>query len=352
MEQKEEKTNENKKKGKDTSINNKEDNNKSKGGKNNKKEWKNTKQQNAADLEEEMKGFLIFTDKHREKNCTRDTYNILNDVVEKLYPNITNDNNGTNMSLNEEIKPNDNNDTNENISSKIEDEIKNLKKRKNIFSSFNTRCAATVFIKIEKSYSEIISPKEITSYIIKEVIETKKPLSKLISKFYPIEICTKYTLNSFKEKVDELVNKYFTDHDEGHQRTWKIELRVRNNSSVNKKELMGYILGKINKEKYVVEYKNPELTFLVEISCNIMCLSVLEKFAEYKSYNIHSLAKTDEELNNEKTKLMKLQNESKTKKENTKTEKAKEEKEEKEEKNISKNDEIELPKDDDEIDLI
>ena len=50
---------------------------------------------------------------------------------------------------------------------------------------------------------------------------------------------------------------------------------------------MGYILGKINKEKYVVEYKNPELTFLVEISCNIMCLSVLEKFAEYKSYNIH-----------------------------------------------------------------
>ena len=348
MEQKEEKINENKKEDKDTSINNKEDNNKSKESKNNKKEKKNTRQQNAADLEEEMKGFLIFTDKHREKNCTRDTYNILNDVVEKLYPNITNDNNGTNMSLNEEIKSNDNNDANENISSKIEDEIKNLKKRKNIFSSFNTRCAATVFIKIEKAYSEIISPKEITSYIIKEVIETKKPLSKLISKFYPIEICTKYTLNSFKEKVDELVKKYFSDHD-GQPRTWKIELRVRNNSSINKKELMGYILGKINKEKYVVEYKIPELTFLVEISCNIMCLSVLEKFAEYKSYNIHSLAKTDEELNNEKTKLMKLQNESKTKKENTKTEKAKEEKEEK---NISKNDEIELPKDDDEIDLI
>ena len=345
MEQKEEKTNENKKKGKDTSINNKEDNNKSKGGKNNKKEWKNTKQQNAADLEEELKGFLIFTDKHREKNCTRDTYNILNDVVEKLYPNITNDNNGTNMSLNEEIKPNDNNDTNENISSKIEDEIKNLKKRKNIFSSFNTRCAATVFIKIEKSYSEIISPKEITSYIIKEVIETKKPLSKLISKFYPIEICTKYTLNSFKEKVDELVNKYFTDHDEGHQRTWKIELRVRNNSSVNKKELMTYILGKMNKEKYIVEYKNPELTFLVEISCNIMCLSILENFSEYKSYNIQSLAKTEEELNNEKNKLKKLQNESKKDDSNNINNFEKN-------KIDPKDNEIELPKDDDEIDLI
>ena len=39
-----------------------------------------------------------------------------------------------------------------------------------------------------------------------------------------------------------------------------------------------------------------------------MCLSVLEKFAEYKSYNIHSLAKTDEELNNfYKTKFMDYQ---------------------------------------------
>ena len=246
MEQKEEKNNENKKEDKEPSIINKGDNNKSKGDKSNKKEKKNAKQQNATDLEEEMKGFLIFTDKHREKNCTRDTFNILNDVVEKLYPNIINDNNDTIMSLNEEIKPNDNKDANENISSKIEDEIKILKKRKNIFNSFNTRCAATVFIKIEKAYSEIISPKEIASYIIKEVIQTKKPLSKLISKFYPIEICTKYTLNSFKEKVDELVKKYFPDHDAYQPKTWKIELRVRNNSSIYKKELMGYILGKIN----------------------------------------------------------------------------------------------------------
>ena len=46
---------------------------------------------------------------------------------------------------------------------------------------------------------------------------------------------------------------------------------------------------------------------------------------------------------------MKLQNESKEKKENKETKKSKEEKEDK---NISKNDEIELPKDDDEIDLI
>ena len=77
-----------------------------------------------------------------------------------------------------------------------------------------------------------------------------------------------------------------------------------------------------------------------------MCLSVLEKFSEYKSYNIQSLAKTEEEIKNEKNKLIKL-NEQK---------KDEEEKEEKEKSliNINNNihDKIEVPNDDDEIDLI
>ena len=325
-------TNKNNLESKNNSNNN---DNENKHNKNKKNDKKNKKQQNIQSLEEEMKGFLIFTDKHREKNCVKDAYNILNDVTEKLYPNVYNNHN--NISLNEDIKSN-NNDDNKNISSKIEDEIKTLKKNNKIFMNFNTRCAAIVFIKIEKEYSELISPKEIISYIIKEVMDTKKSLSKIISKFYPIEICTKYTLDLFKEKVDELVKEYFPDTDIEKPKAWKIELRVRNNSSINKKELMGYILSKINKEKYVVDYKKPELTFLVEIACNVMCLSVLEKFYEYKCYNIQSLAKTEEELNNEKNKLMKLQNEHKKDDKNNKV-------------NIEDN-EIELPKDDDEIDLI
>ena len=346
MEEKENKNSEKKDTPKEKIIENKFNSNKNdkndeqlKNDKNNKKEKKTKKQQNIPNLDDEMKGFLIFTDKHREKNCIRDSYNILNDVTEKLYPNIYSEYN--NINLNEDIKINEKDNDNKNISSKIEDEIQNLKKNKNIFTSFNTKCAATIFIKIEKDYSDLISPKDIVSYIINEVIDTKKSLSKLISKIYPIEICTKYNYDIFKEKVDELIKNYFPDNIDNFK-TWKIELRVRNNNSVNKKELMNYILHNMNKDKYVVDYKHPELTFLVDISCNIMCLSILEKFSEYKSYNLQSLAKTEEELNNEKNKLMKLQNESKKNEKN----------EEKDKKVDEKDNEIELPKDDDEFDLI
>jgi len=323
------------KKENETSNKSKEDN-KSKIKEYDKQKEKKKKKSNEINLNEEMKGFLIFTDKHREKNCIRDAYNILNDVAEKLYPNI--DNNESNMNLNEEINIKNNNT---NISSKIEEEIQKLKKNKNIFYSIDTRCAAIVFIKIEQEYMEQISPKEIVNYIINEVITTQKLLSKCISKFYPIEICTKYNFDILKEKVDELVKKYFSENIEK-TKTWKIELRVRNNNSVNKKEIMNYIFNKINRDKYIVEYKKPELTFFVEISCNLMCLSVLEKFSEYKSYNLQSLAKTEEEINHEKNKLMKLQDKAKIE-------------EEKKEKNIKNNEQdnkIEVPNDDEEIDII
>ena len=301
----------------------------------NNKEKIKKKPKNELNINDEMKGFLIFTDKHREKNCIRDAYNILNDVTEKIYPNLE-ENKGT-INLKEDIDIKEN----KNVSSKIDEEIKNLQKNKKIFNSVNTRCAAIVFIKIEEEYSFQISPKEVVNYIINEVITTKKSLSKCISKFYPIEICTKYNLDTLNEKVDELVKKYFKD-DIDNIKTWKIELRVRNNNSVNKKEIMNIIFNKINKEKYKVEYKNPELTFFVEISWNLMCLSVLEKFSEYKSYNIQSLAKTDEEINDEKNKLISLEEEQKNKKKK------------KEEENNDKelDNKIEVPNDDEDIDLI
>ena len=300
-----------------------------------KKEKSKKKNKNEININEEMKGFLIFTDKHREKNCIRDAYNILNDVTEKLYPNL--ENNRGNINLNEEINIKNNKD----ISSKMDEEIQNLQKNNKIYTSINTRCAAIVFIKIEEEYALYISPKEIVNYIINEVINTKKSLSKCISKFYPVEICTKYNKENFIEKVEKLTKTYFKN-DIDNIKTWKIEIRVRNNNSVNKKEIMNIILNKINKDKYKVDYKHPELTFLVEISWNLMCLSVLEKFSEYKSYNIQSLAKTEEEIINEKNKLIKYQEEQKNKKE----------KKEEENKYNKLDNIIEAPKEDEDIDLI
>ena len=90
------------------------------------KKWnKNTKIQKEIDeLNENLNGFLIFTDKNKEKNSIRDAYNILNDYVDDLYPNLNNSNENKNL----------------------EDEIKNLK-RKKFFFNFETHCKGIIIIK-------------------------------------------------------------------------------------------------------------------------------------------------------------------------------------------------------------
>ena len=263
------------------------------------KKWnKNTKIQKENDeLNECLNGFLIFTDKNKEKNSIRDAYNILNDYIDELYPNLSN--------LNNE----DNNNNN------LEEEIKNLKKKK-FFFNFETHCKGIIFIKINKDYKNNINPLEIGYKLFNDLLLKKNLISKNIYKFIPIEICCKAKFEIFKEKIKILINKYFTNKDNKNKIKWKIEFRSRNNSSILKNDYLNYTINLIDKDYYEVDYKNPEKVIIIEITNNLCCLSILEKYFEFKCYNIQNIVKTEEEKIKEKEKLIKLQNESKNKKEN------------------------------------
>ena len=138
-----------------------------------KKKWNvNTKGQkrNEILLNEIMSGFLIFTDKNKEKNAVRDAYNILNDKLEEIYPMLKNEQNET------DNNPNTNNDNN--TTDNIDKELKSLQNKKKYFFNFNTNCKGVVFIKIDKEYTNIISPLTIVSNIFEEINESKETISK------------------------------------------------------------------------------------------------------------------------------------------------------------------------------
>ena len=61
--------------------------------KKNYKQWnKNTKvQKRNEELQETITGFLIFTDRNKEKGAVKDALNILNDATEELYPTLLED---------------------------------------------------------------------------------------------------------------------------------------------------------------------------------------------------------------------------------------------------------------------
>ena len=307
-----------------------------------KKKTKNKTQKKLEDLKETMTGFLIFTDKNKEKNSIKDAYNILNEVIEELYPNLF-----------KEEKKNEEEKTN---IDKLDSELNKIKNTKKFFYNFDTHCKGVVFIKVDKEYKNIIYPKECIIHIFNKIKEDKESISKFITKFLPIEIAMQAKIELFKEKGKEIILNFFNNLNSENKKSWKIEFRCRNNNSIYKNDYLNFIFGLIDKDKFYVDYKKPDYTILIEITNNLLCLSILEKYSEYKNYNIQSLSKSEEELNKEREKLIKIQQEKLKEKEmkkineNEKKENDKKEEEKKEEKEKEKEEEEE--EEEEEIDLI
>ena len=248
----------------------------------------NKTKQKLEDLKETMTGFLIFTNKNQEKNSIKDAYNILNEIIEELYPNLFKE---------EEKLENEKEKTN---IDKLDNELNKIKNTKKFFYNFDTHCKGVVFIKIDKQYKNIISPKECILHIFNKIKEDKESISKYITKFLPIEIAMKANFELFKDKGKEIILNFFNNLNNNEKKSWKIEFRYRNNNSISKNDFLNFIDGLIDKDKFYVDYKNPDYTILVEITNTLLCLSILEKYSQYRNYNIQSLCKSDEERNKER----------------------------------------------------
>ena len=299
----------------------------------------NKTKQKLEDLKETMTGFLIFTNKNQEKNSIKDAYNILNEIIEELYPNLFKE---------EEKLENEKEKTN---IDKLDNELNKIKNTKKFFYNFDTHCKGVVFIKIDKQYKNIISPKECILHIFNKIKEDKESISKYITKFLPIEIAMKANFELFKDKGKEIILNFFNNLNNSEKKSWKIEFRYRNNNSISKNDFLNFIDGLIDKDKFYVDYKNPDYTILVEITNTLLCLSILEKYSQYRNYNIQSLCKSDEERNKEREYLIKIQQEKLKEKEN-KIKKKENEEEKKEENLVDNKKEGENENESEEIDLI
>jgi hypothetical protein len=70
---------------------------------------------------------------------------------------------------------------------------------------------------------------------------------------------------------------------------------------------MDYLLELIDRNKHRIDYKKPDHTILLEISNDLLCLTVVKNYYLYRMYNLFALSKSDEELRLEKEKLMNFQ---------------------------------------------
>jgi hypothetical protein len=257
---------------------------------------------------------LITTDKNKEKNCVRDAYNILNDAVEQLYPDLKQVEIAEGkIQKKQKISESEEKVTKSGqVSDLLDDELNKLRNNKTkLFFNFETNCKGVVFIKIDKEYRDLIDIKLITNHIIENIKKTKEQLSKNIARFVPVEIAMKAKLDLFQKHAPSILDKYFCKENyvDGPKTTWRLEIKVRNNNSIRKDDYLEYLLSRMDRELFQVDYKTPQFVILVEITNDLLCMSVLENYNENKSYNLLTLSKSDEELKLERERLMNKQRE-------------------------------------------
>lgn len=176
-----------------------------------------------------------------------------------------------------------------------------------MFYNFETNCQGIVFIKIDELFRNDID----VIYLIRKIFEKSKidkvPISKYFSKIFPMVFVKKTNMSNIKEgalvlkdsiKKIKTENKINSENKENQneQQTFRIDIRIRNNSSIIKSDVINIVLNSIEDLELKVDYDNPKYTIFIDITADLLCMTVLEDINVNRGYNINNLIKSDEEL--------------------------------------------------------
>ncbi|KAJ6640521.1 THUMP domain-containing protein 1 like [Pseudolycoriella hygida] len=223
------------------------------------------------------KGFLA-TCNFREKDCQRETFNILNQYADQLYC-LTDDKNTQHKA--EEVKETDD------ISTELQEEIDAInssnKKKSNRFQNVDTEIANLVFIQ-----TTLPNPLELGTYIVNDVVNTKTSISRYLLRLVPVEIVCKATLEDIKMAAGKLFDVHFLNCP---PKTFSIIINRRYNNSIQREDIIQELAGMVafKNVHHKVDLKNAQCSVVLEILKGICCLSVLPNYLTLRKYNISEL---------------------------------------------------------------
>eukprot|EP00347_Sterkiella_histriomuscorum_P013261 403365396 len=239
------------------------------------------------ELQKGITGFLVTCDQYKEQRCVKEIFNILNDQVEKLYPeldiegimkqceekrwkakeekkrllNLAKDQNGQNgLSVDEQIR----------------EEI-NQMKRERMFFIFETGTAGVVFIKL---------------------LDDFRPYIDIYTSGF---IMQSWKFDEFKLLAEPVIKKYFPhlkeneELTEANYRTWCLEFKKKNNESIDKAQYLDFLFNSIDGKKNPVDLRHADYSVIIEIYRDVLAFAVVPQYKELKKCNLQQLVKGEGE---------------------------------------------------------
>ncbi|CAG9115885.1 hypothetical protein JYU34_016757 [Plutella xylostella] len=271
----------------------------------NKKKYYFRKSRNKYFLEAGFKGFFC-TCNFREKDCVKEAYNILNEYVDKLYPDLGREKEDKEVAASE-TKSDTDSDEDADIGDLLKREVDSMKKdnqkalKHKRFQAVETGASNCIFIK-----TNLPNPEELTSAILKDLLATKVQRTRHLLRLVPIMATCKANLPDIMESAGKLFDKYFLKEPS----TFAVVFNKRFNNSVSRdlviKELADLIVLKNSGNK--ADLKNPKLCIIIEIIKGICLVSVVENYYPYKKYNLLEVCKDDNSNDTGETQAKKSKN--------------------------------------------
>ena len=218
-----------------------------------------------------ISGFLL-TCNFRERQAVVEAYHLLNEAKDRLDAAEMGDNAKLALATEAETVVED-------VEAELGAELAALKKERS-FHQVQTNCKNTLFI---KTFKTKWTPQQLMDSIFEDIDTNRTHKCRYICKFVPISSVVHATAAQIKSAVEALLKQQSEVN-----ATFRIEIKVRCNSGINKEELINQLGVLVNNIQpgWTVNLDNPELVIYVDVLHLDATLAILKDFNRYRKYNL------------------------------------------------------------------
>ncbi|TFK74198.1 hypothetical protein BDN72DRAFT_104731 [Pluteus cervinus] len=221
-------------------------------------------------------GIWVSCVKGKEKQTIGELTEVLDSLIPELWPG-----HGPDDDVNSENEGDD-----DNIEAQVAKEMSAMKDRKKdrLFANCPTNTNCVVFI----SCKPPVDPVELVVHHIKNVLKTGVTRTRYIHRLVPVSGSCVTNLPEMQALCNTLLERFFQQHP-GKVFRYKIELRVRNHTTLSRQTIIQNIAQDVPSE-HTVDLTNPDMFILVEVFKSVCGISIVEDYYELQKFNVMELA--------------------------------------------------------------
>ncbi|KIJ94221.1 hypothetical protein K443DRAFT_642276 [Laccaria amethystina LaAM-08-1] len=222
-------------------------------------------------------GVWVSCVKGKEKKTAGEIYDVFESIASEIWP-ISDANSGDADS--------DAESTNLSIEAQIANEVSAIKRPRTEqrFANCQTNTPCVIFI----SCKPPVDPVELVVKFIKSVETTGVSRTRYTHRLVPVSGNCVANLPEIDTLCRTVFQPFFDRHGE-RKFTYKIELRMRNHTTIPRQTLIQHVAQCIP-EGHNVSLANPEIFILVEVFKSVCGVSIVEDYYRFQKFNVAEIA--------------------------------------------------------------